>query len=179
MPPQTSFQLKKSTILDQLSVPATSYNDLSPKGSVDAGIRDLIDEINTIEGYVTTSSCAGRVSVFLEGERRRDNLGSNEDEDAETRTRAGVGGKGGDGRWLFVSHDPVDLSSPEFQENNGGIATAFGMKKVEECGLEIRPPLGQIEDTRFIHLKFEPFVGNHFTGVKIWFHCGSFGYRSE
>ena len=65
-----AFLAKKKTILDQLSVPVSEYDDLSPKGSIDVGIRDLIDEINQIEGCVTTSSCSGRASVFLEGKKR-------------------------------------------------------------------------------------------------------------
>lgn len=65
------FSQKKAKILSQLAVPETEYSDLSPKGSVDAGIRNLIDEINALEGVVTTSSCAGRVSVYLEGYKLR------------------------------------------------------------------------------------------------------------
>ncbi|KAK3331036.1 methyltransferase TYW3-domain-containing protein [Apodospora peruviana] len=66
----TTFSQKKIKILSQLSVPDTEYADASPKGSVDSGIRDLIDEINALEGIVTTSSCAGRVSVYLEGHKK-------------------------------------------------------------------------------------------------------------
>ncbi|RFU35011.1 hypothetical protein B7463_g1337, partial [Scytalidium lignicola] len=168
-PPSATFNVKKSTILNQLSVPASSYDDLSPKGSIDAGIRDLIDEINAVDGFVTTSSCSGRVAVFLEGERRRDQdeqertvdnerVGEDEGEDEETRTKAGVGGKGGGGRWLFVSHDAVDLSSYEFREENGGIMTALGMKRVGEGEKDVRGFMGQTRDTRFIHFKFEPFI---------------------
>src|SRR5689334_16583600 len=38
--------------------------DKSPKGNVDDGVWELINEINAVEGLVTTSSCAGRVSCF-------------------------------------------------------------------------------------------------------------------
>jgi tRNA wybutosine-synthesizing protein 3 len=69
LPP--SFIRKKAKILSQLAVPAAEYDDLSPKGSIDDGIRDLIDEINACEAFVTTSSCAGRVSVFLEGQKKK------------------------------------------------------------------------------------------------------------
>ncbi|POS85386.1 hypothetical protein EPUL_003490 [Erysiphe pulchra] len=65
-----SFQRKKAQILASLSVPEEEYNDLSPKGSVDKGIRQLIQDINQIAGCVTTSSCAGRISVFLEGRKK-------------------------------------------------------------------------------------------------------------
>ncbi|KIW96873.1 uncharacterized protein Z519_02264 [Cladophialophora bantiana CBS 173.52] len=62
-----SFVAKKSQILSHLDQPEGTYTDNSPKGTVDAQIRDLIDEINRYDGLVTTSSCAGRVAVFVEG----------------------------------------------------------------------------------------------------------------
>lgn len=65
-----SFQRKKARILASLSVPEEEYSDLSPKGSVDKGICQLIHDINQIAGCVTTSSCAGRISVFLEGRKK-------------------------------------------------------------------------------------------------------------
>jgi len=69
--PTRLFSVKKATILDGLSRPDSQYTDASPKGSVDEGIRDLIDQINAQEGLVTTSSCAGRVSVYLEGKKSK------------------------------------------------------------------------------------------------------------
>jgi tRNA wybutosine-synthesizing protein 3 len=66
-----SFHAKKSQILRSLNQPTEAYTDNSPKGTVDAQIRDLIAEINVYEGFVTTSSCAGRVAVFVEGPRPR------------------------------------------------------------------------------------------------------------
>ncbi|KAK5115441.1 hypothetical protein LTR85_009901 [Meristemomyces frigidus] len=83
-----SFQDRKTKILSDLSTPDEQYQDLSPKGSVDERIRELISEINASLEYVTTSSCAGRMAVYLEGAR---------------------GAKGG-GKWLFTSHDPVDFA---------------------------------------------------------------------
>jgi tRNA wybutosine-synthesizing protein 3 len=65
------FISRKRKILTDLSVPDAEYTDLSPKGSVDEGIRDLIRDINALEGLVTTSSCAGRVSVFVEGSKKQ------------------------------------------------------------------------------------------------------------
>lgn len=133
-----SFLSRKRKILADLSVPDAEYTDLSPKGSVDEGIRDLIRDVNGLEGLVTTSSCAGRVSVFLEGQKRgrdrkqtqnappsdvKKNYDDDDDDgedhredddgDAEQQERMGTkfasaGGKGG-GRWLYVSHDPVTV----------------------------------------------------------------------
>ncbi len=40
------------------------FNDKSNKGSVDKPIRDLIDKINSLEDYYTTSSCSGRIIML-------------------------------------------------------------------------------------------------------------------
>jgi tRNA wybutosine-synthesizing protein 3 len=153
-----SFLSKKRKILDQLSIPDSEYDDLSPKGSIDVGIRDLIDEINAIEGCVTTSSCAGRISVFLEGKKTPETYhdGGLEAE----RGASGVGGKGGGGRWLFVSHDSVDIEEIEKREKGDGVTpwTEFlGMEAKWTMGASrmIETPLGE---SRFVHFKFEPMV---------------------
>jgi tRNA(Phe) wybutosine-synthesizing methylase Tyw3 len=154
----TSFVAKKEKILQQLEVPAEQYDDLSPKGSVDEGIRDLIDQINALEGCVTTSSCAGRISVFLEGRKSAsprgldgDRIKDGERVDAASKG-AGIGGKGGGGRWLFVSHDPINI-----QKHVGAWTELFGMES-EHTGGEGLLSLGGAQDTRFIHFKFEPMV---------------------
>ena len=151
-----SFISKKRKILEQLAVPVSEYDDLSPKGSVDEGIRDLIDEINQIEGCVTTSSCAGRVSIFLEGKKdvsSDDSEEVNEEkEDREPRTRAGVGGKGGGGKWLYVSHDPMD-----WRDHENRLAEFFGMRrKIKELEHALVPDVPGWE--RWVHFKFEPMV---------------------
>jgi tRNA wybutosine-synthesizing protein 3 len=103
----TAFTTKKRKILDALYPPADrDYIDKSPKGSVDAEIVDLIDEINAYEGLVTTSSCAGRVSVFLVGEKKGRGTREGDEEEHDKSTDV-PGGKGLGGRWLFVSHEPV------------------------------------------------------------------------
>lgn len=137
--PTPPFSEKKAKILAQLAVPTTSYTDASPKGSVDKAIRDLIDEINEAPGVVTTSSCAGRVSVFLEGRRTTDGI----DDVGEV---AAVGGKGAGGTWLFVSHDPV----PEGDE--------AWMKALEMDVDEARHTVPGGKEQRLIHFKFEPMV---------------------
>ncbi|CAG8955949.1 hypothetical protein HYFRA_00008803 [Hymenoscyphus fraxineus] len=157
-PPPPSFTTKKSHILSLLSVPTEQYDDLSPKGSVDVNIRDLIDEINTREGSVTTSSCGGRVSVFLEGKRsageRHGEIvqGSMVEEGKERETKAGVGGKGGGGRWLFVSHDPVSLDS----NSDRTLAELLGMVRNEKVEGEMSGR--DVGEMRFIHFKFEPMI---------------------
>jgi tRNA wybutosine-synthesizing protein 3 len=56
--------------------------DKSSKGSVDEGIKQLVNEINADERYYTTSSCSGRV-VLRRGDKKS-------------------------GSWLAVSHDLID-----------------------------------------------------------------------
>jgi tRNA wybutosine-synthesizing protein 3 len=104
-----SFTRKKAKILADLSVPEHDYLDRSPKGSVDEGVRDLINEINANEGLVTTSSCAGRINVFLEGDKgygERDGVADGDD----VSPRTALGGKGG-GTFLFTSHEPLNPAS--------------------------------------------------------------------
>lgn len=133
------FATKKAKILHELNVPAVQYQDASPKGSVDEGIRELVDKINELDSLVTTSSCAGRVSLYLEGDK---SLAI--DHAAPTPS---AGGKGG-GDWLFVSHDPVT-------QEVGGLETlcpAFSITKLSS--LQSRS-----HGRRFLHFKFEPMVG--------------------
>lgn len=101
------------------------------------GIRALLAALNARDGLVTTSSCAGRVSVYLEGRKK----GSEEEEDG-VRGTAAVGGKGG-GEWLFVSHDPLGEGE--------GWRGVFGLEGDEGKGE------GRGEG-RLIHFKFEPMV---------------------
>jgi tRNA wybutosine-synthesizing protein 3 len=144
----TSFTRKKEKIFAKLSVPENEYLDKSPKGSVDEGIRDLIDEINAYEGLVTTSSCAGRISVFLEGEKAHGQL----DDVATgngTSGRTATGGKGG-GSFLFTSHEPLDLSSLP-----NSLTETFKLKLVppKELGSAHFRPLN-----RMVRFSFEPMI---------------------
>ncbi|EDO43291.1 predicted protein [Nematostella vectensis] len=43
-----------------------SQADLSKKGSIDEPIVNLVDYINGLDAFFTTSSCSGRISVFTE-----------------------------------------------------------------------------------------------------------------
>ena len=156
--PPPHFSQRKKKILDQLAVADVDYTDASPKGSVDAGIRDLIDEINALDGFVTTSSCAGRVSVFLEGrkapERAADTADVKDDSPTEIEY-AGTGGKGGGGKWLFVSHDPVEKD----WETRSDIATALlGLEKQSSGDNTATFEEVRLAESRLIHFKFEPMV---------------------
>ncbi|KAM3438033.1 hypothetical protein MY4824_003480 [Beauveria thailandica] len=180
--PGPAFEARKLKILEQLAVPDAEYSDASPKGTVDVGIRPLLAEINAEAGFVTTSSCAGRVSVFVEGRKtaattttttatedgyddvtdggvteQSDGLGSIQPAVAAL-TVAGLGGKGGGGTWLYVSHDPHPLAGQ-------GVAVDWA----KELGITGEQEDALLMDTtggsggcnlehRLIHFKFEPMI---------------------
>jgi tRNA wybutosine-synthesizing protein 3 len=173
-----AFEARKWKILEDLSVPDAEYTDLSPKGSVDEGIRDLIHDINALDGLVTTSSCAGRVSVYLEGRRKREesrrsqpivscattemSTGDRADDapfanvaarPPRNRKFASSGGKGAGGCWLYVSHDPVSLGKGE---KTASLHELFGVSP----GLE-KPVEGIAaakQSMRLVRFRFEPMV---------------------
>jgi tRNA wybutosine-synthesizing protein 3 len=151
-----TFISRKNKILADLSTPDEEYSDLSPKGSVDERIRDLIHDINVLPGLVTTSSCAGRISVFLEG-RRSPNLSEEVSSGSEQRKFAASGGKGA-GKWLYVSHEPLDLeSSGAENKEKKSLHEMFGL--VPGDG---KPPgvdkEGQRQAPRLARFHFEPMV---------------------
>ncbi|KAL5118172.1 hypothetical protein ACEQ8H_003844 [Pleosporales sp. CAS-2024a] len=141
------FETRKLNILAQLETPDGEYQDLSPKGSVDESIRGLIDEINTLSGLVTTSSCSGRISVFLEG-RKASSDGAPPEEIGESR--AGPGGKGVGGAWLFISHEPVKAPGAGVDASLT-FSSRFGLDMAPNN--DVNPPN---VNSRYIHLKFEP-----------------------
>lgn len=139
LPIPAVFHPRKAKILEDLAIPDAEYTDLSPKGSVDEGVRDLIHDINSLPGLVTTSSCAGRMSVFLEGLKKA----SQTEPEAQF---APSGGKGA-GRWLFVSHDPFVF--PE--KGSRSLHEVFGL--VAGDG---RPPSNRTN--RLVRFHFDPLV---------------------
>ena len=145
----SAFQAKKQKVLQQLNQPAEEYNDLSPKGTIDEGIRTLIDEINEIDGLVTTSSCAGRISAFLEGKKKLVAGSSKSQEASQEQSIAGPGGKGG-GQWLFVSHDPIRIPN---NAEDIRFYDLFGLKSSKG-----QQPLKHQPGRRYVHLKFEAMV---------------------
>ncbi|WEW56728.1 tRNA(Phe) wybutosine-synthesizing methylase [Emydomyces testavorans] len=154
-----SFEAKKQKILNDLSLPEEEYTDLSPKGSVDAGIRDLIRDINRLQGLVTTSSCAGRISVFLEGtgtsvgnsqsgERRDEKSGDDRNAGIENTRQFAVSGGKGSGRWQFVSHDPVEIGdSARFLHDLFGLNPGNGTIRAENSRM-----------LRLVRFHFEPMI---------------------
>ena len=164
------FTHKKHQIISKLRVPPETYTDLSPKGSVDDRIVDLIDRVNKLEGIVTTSSCAGRVSVFLEGAKpntlKHNDLpacsktgkqtmehGDEVENNSDMKQAAVPGGKGKGGRWLFVSHDPVDVPVQQ-KPDDTSLSTLFGLSQIKDR--QSQPDA----DSRFVKFQFEPMVSH-------------------
>ncbi len=85
--------------------------DLSPKGSYDWPIRDLIDLINSHDDYMTTSSCSGRISVFIAADDAVEVEGGGVDESGTIPQTKGV-------HWLLVEHGPVEFDNVKNAFNN-------------------------------------------------------------
>jgi len=75
----SNFSQRKKDILYKI--------DKSSKGSCDSRISKLCDKINKSDSYYTTSSCAGRIVVLIDQEKKASNL------------------------FKFVSHDLIDFSN--------------------------------------------------------------------
>jgi tRNA wybutosine-synthesizing protein 3 len=76
--PSKDFDLQKRLCLDKLYKP-----DKSRKGDVDKPIISMIDYINSLNDYYTTSSCSGRIYLLTEADKKPDV------------------------KWLYVSHEKV------------------------------------------------------------------------
>lgn len=146
-----SFRQKKDRILAELAVPSVEYKDASPKGSVDEEVRDLIDFVNALDGYVTTSSCAGRITVYAEGQKQSQAHKDDPDPSKLRSETATTGGKGGGGKWLFVSHEPVDLRQdvPIILSRSSQVSN----DPRHESLAKVEP-----QHTRFIRFAFEPMI---------------------
>lgn len=130
---QDPFDQKKKSILAEIGATDEITPDASPKGTIDEFCTPIIHLINSNKDMVTTSSCSGRVSVFLEGVKNIDQ------DDIK------IGAKGNYGRWIYVTHDPKDLpdwfSSVDFKYITEG--SSYASTNV---------------NTRYILYKFEPLI---------------------
>ncbi|MDI6738337.1 MAG: tRNA wybutosine-synthesizing 3 family protein [Nanoarchaeota archaeon] len=59
--------------------------DKSPQGFIDEDIKELLDLINSVSEYETTSSCSGRITLMNRQDKK-------------------------ESEWLFKSHNPVSLN---------------------------------------------------------------------
>jgi tRNA wybutosine-synthesizing protein 3 len=77
-----SFDKSKTVHLDKLYLP-----DKSRKGNVDKPIKNLIDEINKLKNYFTTSSCSGRTLILADNKKRHKV------------------------KWFYVNHNKINLNT--------------------------------------------------------------------
>lgn len=117
---------------------------------------------------MTTSSCAGRVSVFLEGEKHSAAKGGGEGEDEGARS-AVPGGKGSGGRWLFVSHEAVRIPS-ERGNGEGSLTKLLGLfsSQREDADQELS---GDVSGIRLVRFQFEPMVRRRYSHRNPLIHC--------
>lgn len=74
-----TFEQSKKDTLNRL--------DKSKKGQVDRSILELVNKINSLDDYYTTSSCSGRILlIYIPEEFKKQNV-----------------------EWIFSSHDKVDI----------------------------------------------------------------------
>jgi tRNA wybutosine-synthesizing protein 3 len=146
---QSTFATKKREILQQLAEPEGSYANLPVRRSIDVGIRELVDEINDMETLVTTSSCAGRIAVYLESRPSQQSLSTSTSTSTSTTVNSidtqhlPIDG----GQWLFVSHDPLPLSGM------GSVAPVLGFSDHTDLTFP-----SDVEGMRWVRCKFEPMV---------------------
>jgi len=119
----------------------------------------LIEEINAYDGFVTTSSCSGRVSVFLEGAGASvgDEANGDDGRDRPGRrtaraTTPGVDGCGG--RWLYISHEQVRLDCP----GDCSLMEKFHLIPPDASGHVRVLDWKDRESTRLIRFAFEPMI---------------------
>ena len=153
------FDQKKQHLLNQIGTTSPDNPDASPKGTLDVALLPLINLINSHPDMVTTSSCSGRVSVFLEGNKVKANQ---------------IGGKGGGGKWLFITHDPSELNDTWWTENLIKYTQSEGAIRSEENDL----------CDRYVLYKFEPMIlhvkcRNHDISSKLYSHAMACGFRES
>lgn len=130
------FEQKKASILKEIEETTATTPDLSPKGTIDEICIPIINLINSHNDMVTTSSCSGRVSVFVEGIK-----------DIHDINDIKIGAKGNQGHWLFVTHDKGAL--PNWYKQ---VALKYNTDETHKFATMLN------KNTRYILYKFEPLI---------------------
>lgn len=145
-----SFDKKKQHILQEIGLNSESNPDASPKGTIDKICIPLITLINSHKNMVTTSSCSGRLSVFIEGSKE---LTNEKSALIETEIKANdnfkIGAKGDGGHWLFVSHEKEDIHdwwkhsselkiNTKFSDDDYSVSTRYILFKYEPLILHVQ-----------------------------------------
>ncbi|SCU78663.1 LAME_0A05270g1_1 [Lachancea meyersii CBS 8951] len=127
---QNAFDQKKEHILAEIH---NNMQDLSPKGTIDELCWPIMNLVNSHPDMITTSSCSGRLSVFVEGNKLHNE---------EMKS----GGKGDGGKWLFVTHKHEDVANWSQNLSEQVVYTT----DLQERSLEA--------SARYILYKYEPFI---------------------
>lgn len=137
-----SFDRQKAHLLEEIGLNSENNPDASPKGTIDTLCIPLIKLINSHKDMVTTSTCSGRLSVFLEGEKNVDKVRSTIDQ----REPIKIGAKGDGGHWLFVSHDKDEIN--EWWKRNNILLKYDNAISEEDYDAK----------TRYVLFKYEPLI---------------------
>lgn len=138
---QNAFNQKKQSILYEIN---SVQPDLSPKGSIDSLCLPIINLINSHNDMVTTSSCSGRISVFVEGTKQHDSVNK-------------TGGKGQGGKWLYVSHDQDQVVDwvEKLKNGSGPENQKIVFNQINEDAISVQ----NFDSTiRYVLYKYEPFI---------------------
>ncbi|GMG39335.1 unnamed protein product [Ambrosiozyma monospora] len=154
------FDQKKAAILSEIDITSSDNPDASPKGTIDELCIPIIKLINSHKDMFTTSSCSGRISVFVEGSKKAKTKklaskteepdttitsGVSERNQGETNDNFKIGAKGEGGHWLFVTHDDSKLDNWWKDKN---INFENNSSKIQDLNLS----------TRYVLFKFEPLI---------------------
>lgn len=134
MSKQNPFDQKKKAILAEIN---SLEPDLSPKGTIDQLCLPIMHLINSHKDMITTSSCSGRISVFVEGAK------------LINKKDVKSGGKGLGGRWLFVTHEQDEVLN---WLNNISETEQIRFQSVDDNTNEFD------NSVRYILYKYEPFI---------------------
>ncbi|KAL2642169.1 hypothetical protein R1flu_009756 [Riccia fluitans] len=108
---EKEFEVRKQAVMRAL---ASEEVDKSRKGGVDIQIAELIRKINSHPQFYTTSSCSGRISLFLDHPQQptpsddafHAEFGHDGNEDGTKEMEKKQKG----GYWIYVSHEPAVVS---------------------------------------------------------------------
>jgi tRNA(Phe) wybutosine-synthesizing methylase Tyw3 len=120
------FESAKRTILFKLKEDL----DRSPKGSIDEPALPIVNYINGLKDFVTTSSCSGRIAVFaysvdapvhisgpesIETQVSAAAANASSDTDNHSTLDERAPSSKGRGKWVFVTHGPSGISEVDMQ----------------------------------------------------------------
>ncbi|KAI8918268.1 methyltransferase TYW3-domain-containing protein [Powellomyces hirtus] len=139
-PPITANNSRNKNSFDARKAALLAYTiDKSPKGSIDEPIVPLLRTINQCTHYVTTSSCSGRVAIYVDAPLQHL---------VPAKVRKG-------GTWLFVTHSMFDDTTTVKLDT---ITTLFSGTDGTLRTVEFNSAPPQTESQPIVYFKFEPFI---------------------